>query len=622
MQKETDHLKFSKGNGMVPGVSVCRGGWQFCCTADCRHSLVLYLYEKTGNLYTKIDLLPYHIAGNIYSIQVMGLREKGLEYEYESDGQPIRDEYGKTLSSLRKWGVKAEKEKPARNGFYKDVFDWGYDMPLKLPYHKIVAYSLHVRGFTRHPSSGVKGKGTFLGILEKIPYLNELGINQIELLPAYEFYELDVERDQLGKGHPKYADESKSESIIKINYWGYKEGSYFIPKAAYSYSKDAVFEFKSLIKALHESGIELIMQFYFPAEVNRNLVLTCLKFWVTDYHVDGFHLKGENLPIDLLATDPLLADTKLYYTGYDREHIFGGAGMANRYLAEANQEFMTDMRRFLKSDEEMLPAFLYRQRRNPKNLHIINFMTSYEGFTLYDLVSYDYKHNEANGEDNKDGTNYNYSWNCGIEGATRKKAVLALRMKQIKNAFVLILLSQGTPMLLAGDEFCNTQYGNNNAYCQDNETTWLNWKQSGQSKELFNYVKQLIVLRKTHPILHKEEELRIMDYAGCGYPDLSYHGEAAWYPKMENHIRHIGIMLCGKYARIDKKTEDIFFFIAYNMHWEPHHFGLPKLPKGMKWQYCLDTTGYLDGELCNQTLVKKQDEITVSERSILILTGC
>ncbi len=607
---------------MAPGVSACKGGWQFCCAVDCRHSLALCLYEKTGRLYAKIDLLPYQVAGNVYCIQITGLKEKGLEYKYEADGQPFRDDYGKAFSVCRKWGEQAEKGQLATNGFYKENFDWGNDALPKLPFHQIIAYSMHVRGFTMHSSSGVKGKGTFLGILGKIPYLKELGINQIELLPAYEFYEFDSEKDRLVKGHPKYADESKSKNIIKINYWGFKEGGYFVPKASYSYGKDPVLEFKSLVKALHENGIELIMQFYFPIGINRNLVFDCLKFWVTDYHVDGFHLKGENLPLELLATEPLLMDTKLYGACYNKGHIFRGNYAVNRYLAEINQEFMMDMRRFLKSDEDMLQAFLYRQRRNPKDIHIVNYMTAYEGFTLHDLVSYDYKHNEANGEDNKDGTNYNNSWNCGIEGATRKKAVLALRMMQMKNAFALLLLSQGTPMLLAGDEFCNTQYGNNNAYCQDNEVTWLNWKRTKQSQELLHYVKQLIALRKAHPILHKEEEFRIMDYAGCGYPDLSYHGDSAWYPKMENHIRHIGIMLCGKYARIDKKTEDTFFFVAYNMHWEPHLFGLPKLPKGMKWEYCFDTTDHLDRESFAQTLTKKQEEITVSERSILVLIGC
>lgn len=622
MQKETVHLKLSKGNGIVPGVSMHRGVWQFCCIADCRHSLALCLYKKTGALYTKIDLLPYRVAGNVYSVCISGLKVKGLEYEYESDGQPLFDDYGKLPMGKRRWGIQAEKEQYTRNGFYNDTFDWGNDDTLKLPYHQVIAYSMHVRSFTKHPSSGVKGKGTYLGIIEKIPYLKELGINQIELMPAYEFYELDFEKDSFVKGHPKYADESKIKSVMKLNYWGFKKGSYFMPKSAYSFSKDAVTEFKIMVKSLHENGIEIIMQFYFPIEVNRNLISDCLKFWVTDYHVDGFHLKGENLPIDLLATEPLLMDTKLYYSYFDKERIFSVKNKVNRFLAEANQEFLTDIRRFLKSDEGMLSAFLYRQRRNPKDINVINYVTAYEGFTLYDLVSYDYKHNEANGESNKDGTDYNYSWNCGTEGDTRRKNILMLRMKQMKNAFTLLLLSQGTPMLLAGDEFCNTQFGNNNAYCHDNETTWLNWKQTKQSNELFAYVKQLITLRKSHPILHKEEELRCMDYAGCGYPDLSYHGEAAWYPKMDNHVRHIGIMLCGKYARLDRKTEDFFFFIACNMHWEPQGFGLPKLPKGMKWKYCLGTTGAINEELFAQALTKKQDEIIIPERSILILTGC
>ena len=615
-------LKFSKGKTIKQGATVGKDGLQFCCCADCKQSIFLYLYDRAGKILTKTDLLPYRVAGNLFSVFVEGLPiEEGGTYGYEIDGELCDDRYKKMSSSKRKWGETDLKEENLKGGFYQPEFDWEGDTPLKLPFSQVISYSMHVRGFTKHASSGVKEKGTFLGIVSKIPYLKELGINQIELLPAYEFYELDSEKEMLPKGHPKYEAENQQPVPMKMNYWGFKEGSYFIPKTSYAYGNDVVAEFKTLVKCLHQNGIELVMQFYFPEKVNRNLILDCLDFWVTDYHVDGFHIKGEQLPIDLIATRSLLADTKLYYTYYNRDSLLKTEDGINHYIAEVNPEYMTDMRRFLKSDEDMLQAFLYRQRRNPSDVHVINYLTAYEGFTLNDLVSYDYKHNDTNGEDNKDGSNYNYSWNCGIEGATRKKAVQKLRMKQMKNAMVLLLLSQGTPMILAGDEFCNTQLGNNNAYCQDNEVTWLNWKQTKQSQEMLSFVKELITLRKAHPILHKEEELRIMDYAACGYPDLSYHGDSAWYPKLDTHIRHVGVMLCGKYARIDRMTEDAFFFIAYNMHWEPHHFGLPKLPKGMSWQFCFATEEELGQDTFAKALALKQEEVTVPERTILVLIG-
>ncbi len=615
-------LRLSKGNSLVMGVSKVGQDWQFCCVAEKNQSLMLCLYDKDGVIHQRIDMLPYQLAGSVYSVRVSGIDKNIVEYGYELNGKPYRDIYKKASYSERRWGEPDQMEVQVRAGFYQDETDWEMDKPLKLPYHQVIGYSLHVRGFTKHVSSKVKNKGTFRGITEKIQYLLDLGINQIELMPAYEFYELDFEKEQLAEGHPKYTKNTK-ESACKINYWGFKEGSYFVPKASYSSSHDAVSEFKMLVKELHKNGIEIVMQFYFPKNICRNLVLDCLKFWVTDYHVDGFHLKGENLPIDLIASEPLLMDTKIYYSYFDRERIFYGKNKEsiNSFLAEINHEYATDIRRFLKSDEDMLQAFLYRQRRNPSDIHAVNSITFNEGFTLNDLVSYDYKHNEENGEENKDGENYNYSWNCGVEGSTRKKSVHRLRMKQMKNAMTFLLLSQGMPMLLSGDEFCNSQHGNNNSYCQDNEISWLNWKQTKQSQELYTFVKKLIAIRKEHPILHKDMELRIMDYAACGYPDLSYHADAAWYPKLENYVRHVGIMLCGKYARIDRLHEDVFFFIAYNMHWEAHTFGLPKLPKGMQWSYCFDTLYAPGTEEISEQLKNRQDELVVGERSIVVLTG-
>ena len=372
-----------------------------------------------------------------------------------------------------------------------------------------------------------------------------------------------------------------------------------------------------MVKALHKAGIEVIMQFYFPGEINRNLVMDCLIFWQSEYHIDGFHIFGSHLPLDLIATMPRLTETKIYYERYDHAGIFATDGCCiNGFLAEYNQDYLTDMRRFLKSDEDMLNKFMYRQRCNPQDIKVINHLTSFEGFTLNDLVSYDYKHNEANGEDNKDGTGYNYSWNCGTEGNTRKNAILKLRMKQLKNAYCLLMFSQGTPMIMAGDEFMNSQGGNNNPYCQDNDVTWLNWRMNKRSSELYEYVKMLIALRRSHAILHMGREASLLDTRSCGYPDISYHAEQAWYPGMDTHIRHIGILLCGEYAGDEA---DDYFYIAVNMHWEDHTFAIPNLPSDISFKYLFDTDNRGEAAYEPETDDNGNKLVRVGGRTILVL---
>ena len=237
----------------------------------------------------------------------------------------------------------------------------------------------------------------------------------------------------------------------------------------------------------------------------------------------------------------------------------------------------------------MLPAVLGHFRHNSDNHGVIQYITNYFGFTLADLVSYDRKHNLENGEDNRDGNDYNYSWNCGTEGVTRRKSIVELRNKQMRNAFNLLFLSQATPVFFAGDEFGNSQKGNNNPYCLDNDTTWLNWTLLEKNREWFLYVKSLIAFRKAHPVLHGVRTLKLMDTLACGYPDVSYHGSQAWRPELENYNRHVGVLYAGNYGKKDKKENDNTFFIAYNMHWQKRKLALPKLPKGKAW-YILSNT--------------------------------
>ena len=350
------------------------------------------------------------------------------------------------------------------------------------------------------------------------------------------------------KTHARYRKEE--ELPKRLNYWGYTKAFHFAPKRAYAATKDPVREFKDMVKTMHRLGIEVLMEFYFPEGCSPRYITECLQYWVQEYHVDGFHVRGVQGICNLMATDPLFADTKLLNIYFPVEEIYGKKNLPKkRMVAECNDGFMIDVRRFLKGDEESLKAFAERMRRNPKGSGLINYIASHDGFTLCDLVSYEERHNEDNGEQNRDGRVQNYSWNCGEEGKSRKKKILELRNRQMKNAWCMLLLSAGTPMILAGDEFCNSQLGNNNPYCLDNEISWLDWKgyKSGNS-EMFRFVKNLIAFRKKHKILHMGQELSMTDSLSCGFPGISYHSSSAWYGELDGQNRKIGVMYCGKYA--------------------------------------------------------------------------
>ena len=413
----------------------------------------------------------------------------------------------------------------------------------------------------------------------------------------------------------------KDKAAEGINYWGYKKGFYYQPKQNYAAGEDAVSEFKEMVKAFHKNNMEIVMQFYFPVEAPLWEIPEILRFWVLEYHVDGFHLKGENLPVDFIAADPVLADTKIWYDSFDTGKIHQASKESTAYknLAVYRDDYMYDMRRFLKGDENMLNSVLYHMRHIPEKTGRIHYFTNYYGMTLADLVSYDYRHNEANGEENRDGTSVNFSWNCGEEGATRRTRVKELRLKQMKNAFCLLLFSQSTPLIFMGDEFGNSQRGNNNPYCQDNAITWLNWNDLKKNEELYHFWLQIAALRREHPILHPEKELRIMDYLSLGYPDLSYHGQSAWKPQLEGDSRHIGIMYCGKYAE-KNGGEDAFFYLAINMHWECRTLALPKLPRELKWEPVCETAGKKESRTAENT-IQKTSVIKIPPRSIVIYTG-
>ena len=576
----------------------------------------------------EIPFDPKYRMGDVWELALDRTDFASFEYNFMIDGKIVTDPHARIITGREKWADRKRAGKPVHGRVLSEEFDWEDDVNPETPYADTILYKLHVRGFTAHASSGVSARGTYAGVVEKIPYLKDLGITAVELMPVTEFDEIMMSVS--GSGF----HDAKPEPTGYLNYWGYGPSYLYAVKSAYASHGEmsAECEFKTLVKELHKAGIECIPEIYFTGKELPGEILSVLRYWAEEYHVDGFHLSG--FPdLSLAAEDPFLRRTKLFAENWNevmnrrpkQGYITPGDGVVSveeKNLAEYNMQFMEDMRRFLKGDEGMLSAFELRNRRNPMEYAVINYMANTNGFTLMDTVSYDRKHNEKNGEENRDGSDYNYSWNCGAEGPTRKKKIVELRKQLLKNAYLLLFLSQGVPLLMAGDEFGNSQDGNNNAYCQDNAVSWLNWKLLETHKDQVDFVKRLIAFRKAHKMFHMDREPRIMDYKSCGRPDVSYHGENAWKPEFENFRRQFGILYWGAYAKRSDGSDDANFYVAYNMHWEPHMFGLPHLPKGARWRVICSTADPdvedIPADGTGETL-KNQMMLAVPPRGIMIL---
>lgn len=556
-------MKRMKGYPLPFGVSEKDGVTNFSVAVESGKECILKLYRKGNeNPVFETELLEEDAVGEVRFVAFPKEKVNGLEYCYEIDGESYIDPYVKSV---------VEKEGAlVRGKITEQSYDWEDDKTLEIPYHQVIAYSLHVRGFTKHSSSKVKKKGTFQGVIEKIPYLKELGINQIQCMPVYGFLE------------------SKNYK----NYWGYGPAYCFAVKDAYAGMRSADQELKDMVKACHKEGIEVVLNLPFTAETPKHIVVECLRYYVMEFHIDGFVLNPYNVALEHLKADPILKKTKLLHN---------------------KDDFQCIMRRFLKGDEAMVKGVMWWMRQRTEDTGSCNYITNHTGFTMMDLVSYDSKHNEDNGEHNQDGPEINYSWNCGVEGPTRKKAILELRKQQIRNAFFLLLSSQGTPCILAGDEFGNTQKGNNNVYCQDNEIAWLNWKGLEKERAIFEYVKSMIQLRKKYPFLHAAKPLLGADYTSCGVPDISFHGESAWQIPENHESRQLGV-----YYHLEE-GENTDYFIAYNMYWFERKFALPKLPKGKKWYRIYSTA---DAILTEQEVSEAElKETIVDGRTIVMYVG-
>ena len=585
------NLTVKEGNYLALGAKVIKNQITFTFEGEKEDSCRIVLIHKTTKEKESISVPDEYCLGSLRSITVSGFNPQEYNYMYEINGKEQLDPYATVIVGREIWNDtnrKADKYKLAA-GFDGAAFPWGNDKNPEVPKSEMIMYKLHVRGFTKGLKTAGKVKGTFAAVKNKIPYLKDLGVTTVELMPVYEFEEMPIPKEMEIPDYVKWQPEAGDmiqpvvlENEVKnINYWGYGEGNYFAVKASYaSEPAKANVEFKRLVKALHDNGMECVMEMFFPEEISFNMILDVLHFWVKEYHVDGFHIIGPNLPIAGIVKDPVLSRTKIF-----TEDFFGLCDTRRKYknLYIYKEEYQYAVRQLVNHYDCDIREFANQQRKQGEQYGYVNFVASNNGFTLADCFMYNDKHNEANGEENRDGNDYNLTNNFGVEGPTRKKFINETRRNRMRMAFVMLMFAQGVPLIMAGDEFGNTQEGNNNAYCQDNEIGWVNWSQFAKYKEEREILKSLIAFRKEHGIITKDEPLRFNDYRTMGAPEFSYHGENAWISQIDPGRRSLGMLYCGAYAKDGHGKEDVY--VGYNFYSEDVKLALPIINK-KKW--CLD----------------------------------
>ncbi len=586
---ENGTIIIKKGRQMREGVWMSDAGNQVEITVWCKdkRNCKLCLYKGT-KLWHKITMFSMKEEGaaDLFNVVLTGEElDKSLascEYCFELDKEVVNDPYMLATSGRDSFGKRGK----LRGRFVWDEFDWSGEKRRSLSYQEMILYQCHLRGFTKHSSSGVAHPGIFAGFAEKLDYIQELGVNTILFLPLYDFNEV------------------MEEEAKKVNCWGYtKDACYFAPKASYAKNPEkAVTEMKQLVKEIHQRDMNVFMDVHF-VDQSPEFMLRCLRHYAVQYHIDGFLVDTAVVSKQWIDEDPVLRQCKFLGNYWQDASPVGG----EKKFATFNDEYLTVARRYLKSDEGQVGDFYNCFKADAKNVGRVHYLTQKNGFTLRDLVSYDVKHNEANGEKNSDGTEYNYSWNCGQEGVSRKKTVNAMRLQQTKNAFCMLLLGMATPMILAGDEFGRTQKGNNNAYCQDNVTTWLDWRLLEKNQEVFGFVKCMIEFRKKCLLYMRKEVMCGMDTKGVGAPDVSAHGIEPWEVNFSYYSREVGILFYGSYF------EGKSLYMAFNFHWDSHEFYLPVVDSKECWQVLFDTS-------CDE--VKKENhgykKYMVAPRSVVV----
>lgn len=562
-------MKMNKNVGVFAGVVRAGSHYIFRMalpqTEECR--LLLYrtgTEEKIGEFLLSGD----YKTGDVFTAEIEGIEESDFEYVYEVEGEQYIDPYAMMITGNREWG----KRQPVTRGRYRSLESAGQlcTGQKRIPLEELFLYRLHVRGFTKDASFRQDGGGTFLGIQKKLPYLKKLGVNGIELMPAYEFNESAM---AAGRGSVRELPEEQ------VNYWGYGSASYYCaPKNSYSWREDSAGEFLELVKACHREGIAVLMEFYFGPEMDQGRMTEVLRSWVLRYGVDGFHVNSNHCPVTLAAQDPLLSGCYLI-----SDQLDGCPELPEpKRTAFSNDYFAHTARKFLLGLPSSREAFQELWNYQHPIFGRINYGAVNHGFTLWDVFSYNKKHNEANGEGNQDGPRENYSFNCGAEGKSRSRKVQELRLQMVKNLLCITFLANGVPMVQAGDEFGHSAEGNNNPYCQDNTVSWLNWNERRRHRELTEFVNRLVAVWKEHRIFHRADGFTERDPQYLGCPDYSVHGQEPW--GRDTGSLMTGFLYYGKYSGENS------VFLAFNMETETQAMHLPSLPEKGTWKILLQTS--------------------------------
>lgn len=588
----------------------------------------LVLVERNSGEKETILVPDDFCLGSLRSIGIGNMRASDYYYYYEINGKKVIDPYCTSIVGREIWNdaKREEKEYEIFSGVAEQKFDWKKDVPPEIDRSDMLLYKLHVRGFTMDCPSAKKNAGTFSAVRSKIPYLKSLGVTSVELMPVYEFEEMEL---PVKLEVPEYVKwEKKEDDLIspleeekkpkRVNMWGYGPGNYFAVKSSYAAEPHmAAKEFKLLVRKLHENHMECIMEFFFEGGTNHNLILDALRYWVKEFHIDGFHLIGDDLPITAIVQDVMLSRTKILYAGFEQNILRTDRKYQPLYVYK--DEYLYPARKLLNHQNGQMREFLDQQRKQGEVVGYINYITSNNGFTLADLFMYNDRHNEANGEDNFDGNPWNFSNNYGVEGPTRKRYIRSIRSLKWRNAMMMLFLAQGVPMIWAGDEISNSQEGNNNAYCQDNPIGWVNWRNEKTHRGDLAFLRKLVAFRREHPVLSQKKPFRFQDYRSYGAPDLSYHGENAWVSGYELDRKCIGLMYCGEYGIGEGEKE--YVYIAYNFFSAHSLLALPRIGKEKRWYLVANSSNEMEPFLEEPVLCVNQKYMEMNPQAICILVG-
>ena len=622
-------VTIKEGNYNKFGVCEAEGGYIFTFAGEKEQECHIRIYNKANQLVERILVPKSYCMGAVRSVFVGGLKEKELRYNYEIDGEIITDIYADKIIGREVWNdaKRADAEYAVYCGKENQEFDWEEDDFPEIPRNQMVMYKLHTRGFSMDGGAKGKKRGTFAAIADKIDYLKGLGVTTVELMPVYEFEEIIIEQKPDMPDYIKWQASAQDVILpeiggikaVGLNYWGYGVGNYFAVKSSYASTGNASKELKELVKQLHKNGLECVLEMFFPSGMNQNVILSILRYWVREYHVDGFHLLGDSVPVKAACQDMFLSRTKLFCTHFDGEMYHVEKSYPNLYVY--NDDYIYPARKLLNHIGGSLEEFANQQKKQSTQIGFVNYIANNNGFTLMDTFCYQDKHNEANGENNTDGNNWNFSSNYGVEGKSSKRYVAEIRKRQMLNAFAMQFMAQGVPLIWAGDEMCNSQNGNNNAYCQDNKIGWLNWKKDEKNVWLSSFVGKLAAFRKEHPVVALNDPMRMNDYGRKGCPDLSYHGSNAWLSGFYQENTALGIMYCGDYAKKEDGTSDDYIYVGYNFHSGLNHLALPKLPDKKKWYMVMNTINadapFAEKEVC----LENQQLFEIKAQSVVILIG-